>query len=114
MDQATKSTLKQPLQKWRTDKPRLGRLVRIRYGNYGENGITETTARWWGTEGWQLAGAAGGYLSGAFEVSWLPVPGDDEWKSLVKLLFVGLWVDFRAIFKNAAKTIRELREELKA
>ena len=92
----------------------MGRLVRIRYGNFGENGLTETTGRWWGIEDWQLAGSSGGHLSGLFDVGWAPIPGDNEWRSLVKLLFVGLWVDFRAIFKNAAKTIRELREELKA
>jgi len=104
------------LEGWKIDKPRQGRLVRVRFMEPDQSIAVENTGRWWGMEGgWQITNGTGEprYLTAITVVGWLPIASDGELKRLRKLFWVGLWVDFRNIFRDARKARAEIRKERK-
>ena len=101
---------------WRTDRPRIGRLVRFSAPEFPATG----TARWWGIDGWQIdtwycnTAPDPRYLSVKNTVKWLPIPRDHEVRLLAQYLINSLGKDILAIPKNLIANFKAIVKELKA
>ena len=100
---------------WRTDRPRIGRLVEIRFEDLG--GLWVAEGRWWGIDGWQvehtgtMSDHMTKYLAPTYEVAWRAKAGDHEVRLLLSYLLSSLWHDLRSVPRNLLANIKAVIKE---
>ncbi len=101
---------------WRTDRPRIGRLVSFDATEFPAVG----TARWWGMDGWQIdtwyckTAPNPRFLTVKNTVRWRPRRDDHEIRMLVQLLFNSLAKDLVAIPKNLMANFKAIVKEMRS